>query len=759
MANIILLSDGTGNSAAKIFKTNVWRLYQALDLGPFGNQVAFYDDGVGTSSIKPLAVITGALGFGLKRNVKQLYKNLCQTYKPGDSIYAFGFSRGAFTIRVLAGLIASQGIIPGRNMDPQELRRAVEAAYKRDRKDYAPSWRVFRRRDTETKTASTPVIPKGHHQAEITFLGLWDTVDAYGLPIDEWKRGLDYWWLGLSFPDQDLSPIVKRACHALALDDKRRTFHPVLWNERFEDELIAKKSIPGERLKQVWFAGMHANVGGGYAKDGMSYVPLNWIIDEALAANPSAPLRFDQAELAAIRHLANTHADMGNSRAGLSSYYRYDPRRVSTFCNDDYNKVWIKQPKIHHSVLDRIAKQHVTYVPHMVPADYGVVGPQGAVIPNTYETPNQAAARNSDLERAWDLVWWRRLVYFITLGLTALLVLFPWIWEAPDPVHCTGRFCFLEPVIAIATGFLPSWLGDWAGAFRAHVGVFLLLAIGLTAIMLFGGWLERRIESRAVDAWSHVSGVKPANGGRWGPLSRIARSARTNEPLVTAYRWVAREFLPFLCFLATVLAAIFIANRLLFEAADAAGTICDRSSTLVRADRQPVPAAREFETSNPCFATGVELLEGRPYVVEIVVTQPWIDGTKDTSPRGFSNAEGGWFFRAATPLRRSWTATWFEPIGRIESVGRDHYRLRPQRMPDVTVHGSTMPVYASKPFIASNTGELFLFVNDAVVAIPGIWSRFYNGKFDDSALGDRKKGINNKGAARIIVRPVDTVTP
>ena len=110
-----------------------------------------------------------------------------------------------------------------------------------------------------------------------------NTVDAYGLPVDELKRGLDYWWLGLSFPDQDLSPIVKRACHALSLDDERRTFHPVLWNEAFESELIKKGKVSPDRLKQVWFAGMHSNVGGGYAKDGLSYVPLRWIVHEATA--------------------------------------------------------------------------------------------------------------------------------------------------------------------------------------------------------------------------------------------------------------------------------------------------------------------------------------------------------------------------------------------------------------------------------------------------------------------------------------------
>src|SRR5258708_25053804 len=118
--NIVLLSDGTGNSAGKLFKTNVWRVYDALDLSN-ASQIAFYDDGVGTSSIKPLAVLGGAFGWGLKRNVLALYTFLCRNYRPAaggrpaDRIYGFGFSRGAFTMRVLIKFVLSQGLVKNYN--------------------------------------------------------------------------------------------------------------------------------------------------------------------------------------------------------------------------------------------------------------------------------------------------------------------------------------------------------------------------------------------------------------------------------------------------------------------------------------------------------------------------------------------------------------------------------------------------------------------------------------------------------------------
>jgi uncharacterized protein (DUF2235 family) len=123
--NIILLSDGTGNSSARVWRTNVWRTFEALDLSN-SDQVAFYDDGVGTSSFRPLAILGGAFGFGLKRNVIAIYKFACRNYRPGDHLYGFGFSRGAFTIRVVAGLMLSEGLVQAKT--ESELHRGAVVA-------------------------------------------------------------------------------------------------------------------------------------------------------------------------------------------------------------------------------------------------------------------------------------------------------------------------------------------------------------------------------------------------------------------------------------------------------------------------------------------------------------------------------------------------------------------------------------------------------------------------------------------------------
>src|SRR5882757_4101911 len=131
--NIVLLSDGTGNSSAKLFKTNVWRLFQALDTTDPDQQVAYYDNGVGTSSFKLFAILGGVFGFGLKRNIIDIYSFCCRNYAEGDKIYGFGFSRGAFTIRVVAGFIARIGLVRYDGDDAQ-LARDAEIAYREYRK-------------------------------------------------------------------------------------------------------------------------------------------------------------------------------------------------------------------------------------------------------------------------------------------------------------------------------------------------------------------------------------------------------------------------------------------------------------------------------------------------------------------------------------------------------------------------------------------------------------------------------------------------
>ncbi len=272
--HIILLSDGTGNSSASLFKTNVRRIYDALDLADpqqpkLPRQFAFYDDGVGTSSFRPLALLGGAIGFGLSRNVRDLYAFLCRTYVKDDRIYAFGFSRGAFTIRILIGLIMDQGLVP-YDGNEANLARGVNAAYREFRRNYCTKLgleRPFRKiRDlfigAKNKLLKQPAYRRDKNRGigedgikiKIEFVGLWDTVDAYGLPVDEMTRAVDLFFVKLTMRDRKLHPNVMCARHALALDDERNTFHPRLWDETEQEPARATgRSSPSMNSGSVRF--------------------------------------------------------------------------------------------------------------------------------------------------------------------------------------------------------------------------------------------------------------------------------------------------------------------------------------------------------------------------------------------------------------------------------------------------------------------------------------------------------------------------
>ncbi|MPZ19468.1 MAG: hypothetical protein GEV06_16350 [Luteitalea sp.] len=360
--NIVVCSDGTGNTAIKGRGTNVFKLYEAVDLNGhrvdpgLRPQVAFYDDGVGTENFKPIKIIAGMSGYGLSRNVKQLYKELVRIYDPGDQIFIFGFSRGAFTVRTLAGLIATCGILDtSKTPTTRDLHRAVARAYRLYRYRYRTSLArvLFGPPDDKRLEAFKKACCLGD-EARIRFVGVWDTVDAVGLPfhLSDILNTVVYRY---KFPDYRLSPLVDRACHALALDDGRHSFNPLLWDETQE---------ANGRITQVWFAGAHSNVGGGYPKQGLSLVALDWMMTEAERAG----LRFNVEEREAYSQHANADDKLYDPRAGLGIFYRWKPRDTHAICQA--NGV---APKVHVTALERIAHGTDDYAPGNVPTGASLV--------------------------------------------------------------------------------------------------------------------------------------------------------------------------------------------------------------------------------------------------------------------------------------------------------------------------------------------------------------------------------------------------
>ncbi|MCX4672306.1 DUF2235 domain-containing protein [Streptomyces sp. NBC_01381] len=272
--NIVMCLDGTGNQLKARGNTNVVKLYEMLDLRDPTAQIAYYDPGVGTFSAagawslpaRKLSKLFGlAFGSGLKANLAEAYTYLMHHYEPGDRIYLFGFSRGAYTARALAGLLKSVGLLrPGsENLVPYAV-----AVYAKNRTFSNDDWKQLHAfadafsRKVDERTG----IP-------VHFMGLWDSVKA---------AGLLRWNLRWLFTRR--IPNVGRVRHAVSIDEKRRPY---------EEYLVfpPEEPGPGPLIEEVWFAGVHSDVGGTFEGDApkqpeddpkLSTVALKWIVDGAL---------------------------------------------------------------------------------------------------------------------------------------------------------------------------------------------------------------------------------------------------------------------------------------------------------------------------------------------------------------------------------------------------------------------------------------------------------------------------------------------
>jgi uncharacterized protein (DUF2235 family) len=439
--NVVICSDGTGNRDIKGRGTNVFKLYEAVDtIGHRTDpdalpQVAFYDDGVGTSDLLPARALGGAFGIGLGRNVRQLYKELVRIYDPGDQIYMFGFSRGAFTVRTLAGFVAKRGLLnPARLKSTEQLNRAVLYEYQQYRKGYRPV--VFEKILGKPKTGGKSRYEK-YPQPEppatwVRFVGVWDTVDAVGLPL-HLADLVNTFLYRFKFPDHKLSRQVKQACHALSVDDERRAFAPLLWNEEGEEV---------GRIQQVWFAGVHANVGGGYTKHGMSLVALDWMIEKAAEAG----VRFLSSDRASYRQHANVDDKLYDSRAGLGSLYRWKPRDIESLCREHH-----VAPALHISAIERIAHGTEDYAPGNLPNNAVLVNTESSPLLAERAQHMQMVLRRYQPNRLhaarWSILigWWS---YYLYVGIPVLTAV----------AASLGWFSWRTAFIAIAVQIVSAWI-------------------------------------------------------------------------------------------------------------------------------------------------------------------------------------------------------------------------------------------------------------------------------------------------------------
>lgn len=272
MKRIAVFCDGTWNTPDKLkdgkrCQTNVVKMANALKpVSTDGKaQVLYYDAGIGSEGSLTRRLYDGATGTGISENILKAYRFLIRNYEPGDELFLFGFSRGAFTVRSLAGLIRNSGIL--KLSDSDQIHRAYEI-YRSRKPEYQPrevEATLFRRTFAVEETT------------RIKFIGVWDTVGALGNPL--FLNGI------LSrrnrFHDTQLSSKIGNAFQALAVDEKRRNFQATLWNQQ--------DGVKGQKLEQVWFPGVHSDVGGGYPdnESGLSDISLRWMLEKAQNCNLS----------------------------------------------------------------------------------------------------------------------------------------------------------------------------------------------------------------------------------------------------------------------------------------------------------------------------------------------------------------------------------------------------------------------------------------------------------------------------------------
>jgi uncharacterized protein (DUF2235 family) len=274
---IVFCFDGTWQ--APMNNTNVYRMYKALTMT--SEQVTYYDDGVGADATGQDHLLAGAFGEGLVQKILDGYTKISHVYETGDEIFLFGFSRGAYTARSLAGMIANCGLPTGKFTD--DCVTQAFAAY----------------RDPVNRAAILKGLGAcGLGDATIRMVGVWDTVGSLGIPaifggVDEKKYG---------FLDTGLHPDVKNAYQCLAIDEHRAQFPATLWTSA---------PVAGQTIEQVWFSGCHGDVGGGTLLGGgvdagtrLCDMPMGWMMAKAQALG----LTFDPAVAAQYGTLSSEYA-------------------------------------------------------------------------------------------------------------------------------------------------------------------------------------------------------------------------------------------------------------------------------------------------------------------------------------------------------------------------------------------------------------------------------------------------------------------
>jgi hypothetical protein len=567
-------------------------------------------------------------------------------------------------------------------------------------------------------------------------------------------------------PDYELNEKVECARHALALDDQRDAFQPLLWDELAEErradeaanalavlrqraelhrdagaleesekllahaaEVQARAKHFRSRMQQVWFTGMHADVGGGYPDESLSYVSLLWMMEEA----EQAGLRTLDSIKNRYFALANSYGPMHDSRSGLGAYYRYQPRKIAAWLDppekrhlmlrdpdirDQETKAehgLLRQVRVHESVIARIDTGTVRYAPISLPCRFAVVPPQreGEKIeqPNSEEddgktgevTPPSepligtevrarlaasAESRFACQENLWDLVWWRRVAYFATLAVTLMLVALPW-WNPLFFVEqtCSDARCVLPSLIRSANVLVPGFAEGWIEAVADYPVTAIILVLAIWRLLRWGGSIECRLYDRSYRLWRAALDGEAIAAERCRPSG--LRAFREGEGYQKLFRRLKWFWLPALFGLLMASVILYVPLVGLTQAS----IQLEEPAHFFCAEQQPAGlhalgrAEFMFDTRSRCVSPGLKVKEGQVYEIVFQLPlqdngepAPWWDKGRASSPGSLTRvrASGFWQF-LGMPMRRVIEASYLQPLAQIAAMDEAAAPVPPSR--------------------------------------------------------------------------------
>ena len=543
-----------------------------------------------------------------------------------------------------------------------------------------------------------------------------------------------------------------------------------------------------ERSQQIWFAGVHANVGGGYPDDSQAILPMRWIM---LEAEKHGVVFLNSVKKDVIAK-ATAFGQIYDLRSGLNALYRYKPRDITGILREA-RQLTLRQrkksiaeiaavpptpPLIHESVIYRMALRFEGYAPIALPQQFDVVDNTGrvkvfvdfasdararegrfangeaAAAPSKMSGLAQLVAKletpsRRDLDLVAAAVFWRRVSYQVTLWSLILLLLMP-LLDRRDPDLSNPLTTLFDWIVGFLAGYLPGFLSPWLDAFRQYplcAGVLLLL-FGVT--FWWGGHLRRTIADRSRFAWRMTQ--RPSQGTLarlfWDPIA----IALLNSKLANgAWRFVSNVAAPRALFVAVALAALVFVDRLYFHYRAFQGEVCKASPTATVLTKEE---KFDFETSNPCAAPGYKLEKGRFYVATFEITQDWKDATLSANLGGlkrneFSLGEKIAFFFGGLAAKRVISEPWYKPILQVGATGFD---LIPAE-PFVPFPVGSPKTQMTVRFKAPQDGELFLYVNDVYSGFLPV--ALILGESQNNADGSwRHTYGNNSGKAEVKIEPL-----